>query len=899
MKEAPPSRSAAREVAYRFGLFLLDPASGSLSRSGVRVRLQDQPFQLLVLLLERAGQVVSREDIQRHLWPVNTFVEFDKSLSVAVLKVRESLGDEANNPRFVETIPRRGYRFIAPVTVQALPATGEPERIEPPIPKVVAAKLAEKDTGTWGRPWYWILSVSFALALIGFASYKSKVPAQPAPTIAANLTAPVHVRRSIAVLGFRNLPGRPQEEWLSTAFAEMLNTELAAGGELRLVSGEDVARAKRELSLTEEDTLAKPTLARLQTNPGADVVILGSYMLLPLNGHNRIRLDIRLQDTAAGETIAEEAFTGSEDNLFELVSQAGVRVRERLGLSVSLATATGVTRVALPANQLAVRYFTEGRGKLWAYELVAGRDLLVKAVAADPNYPLGHSALSEAWSLLGFQAKSRVEAKRALELSQNLPQEERLIVQGRYYQSVDDGVKALEVYQELFKRFPDRLDYGLRLAAAQRYLKPADSLRTLARLRNLPLPLGLDPRIDLMESSAWMEQDLVKARALAERGLAKAAAEGSPLMVARSYGILCQEPAVAGVSVEQQLRECEHARQSFIVAGDKNNAARTLNDLAAIYYRQGNLSKAEDAWRQALQAFHVLGAIEGIVAASNNLGDALEMQGHLSAAQKLLEQAIPGYQSLDDKDGVARVLADLGEISLQKGDLEVAKNNFRKATAIASEIDDKSAAAYGLAGLGDVLTEQGDLAEARKFYKEALETRLEVREKHSVAETQLALAQLSIEEGHAADVEAEIRQCKEQFRQDQQADDELVAGLLLSRDLRSQSKNTDAQKEMAVNQSLGERTQSRLLGLQYELESARVELALEHPESSRAPLERMRREAASAGFARLTFETMLAEGELEKKSGRAAAARAQLTSLASSAHNKGFELIAHKAFAER
>src|SRR5690242_7041270 len=99
--------SAAPEISYRFGLYVLDPANGTLMRDHTRVRLQEQPLRLLVLLVERCGQVISREEIRNRLWPQNTFVEFDKSLGVAVLKVREALGDDASNPRFIETIPRR------------------------------------------------------------------------------------------------------------------------------------------------------------------------------------------------------------------------------------------------------------------------------------------------------------------------------------------------------------------------------------------------------------------------------------------------------------------------------------------------------------------------------------------------------------------------------------------------------------------------------------------------------------------------------------------------------------------------------------------------------------------------------------------------------------------------
>ncbi len=113
---------AVVRTRYRFGLFEADPQDGRLLRQGEPVRLQEQPFQVLLALLERHGEIVTREELRERLWPGDTFVEFDKSLGVALTKVRAALGDDAANPRFVETMPRRGYRFIAPVTVES----GEP-----------------------------------------------------------------------------------------------------------------------------------------------------------------------------------------------------------------------------------------------------------------------------------------------------------------------------------------------------------------------------------------------------------------------------------------------------------------------------------------------------------------------------------------------------------------------------------------------------------------------------------------------------------------------------------------------------------------------------------------------------------------------------------------------------
>src|SRR5438105_15151964 len=103
------------QILFRFGVYEADANTGELRKSGVRLRLQEQPFQVLLMLLERPGELVTREEIRQRLWPADTFVDFDHSLNTVINKLRETLGDSASNPRFVETLARRGYRFIAPV----------------------------------------------------------------------------------------------------------------------------------------------------------------------------------------------------------------------------------------------------------------------------------------------------------------------------------------------------------------------------------------------------------------------------------------------------------------------------------------------------------------------------------------------------------------------------------------------------------------------------------------------------------------------------------------------------------------------------------------------------------------------------------------------------------------
>ena len=122
-----------RAPAYRFGVFELDASRGILRKHGIRIKLQDQPQQILLLLLEHPGEVVTREQIQKRLWPDNTFVDFDNAINSAVRKLRETLGDSAENPRFVETLARRGYRLIVPVST----GTGHNQETQIPLPAVV------------------------------------------------------------------------------------------------------------------------------------------------------------------------------------------------------------------------------------------------------------------------------------------------------------------------------------------------------------------------------------------------------------------------------------------------------------------------------------------------------------------------------------------------------------------------------------------------------------------------------------------------------------------------------------------------------------------------------------------------------------------------------------------
>jgi len=276
--------------SYRFGLFEAHSINGELLRQGMRVRLQDQPFRLLTVLLEHAGEVVSREELRQQLWPADTYVEFDGSLNAALKRLRAALGDPAENPVFIETVPKRGYRFIAPVTVEEKPSeiptadflgagnvpatTGTATGATPPA-QVPAGKRPETFLIRGRVLIYGVTFVVFMLLSLGWYFYGHRsLPAAQSPSSAG---PSLPTRKSVAVLGFRNASGRTQDDWMGTAFAEMLSTELATGEKLRLVSGEEVANLRISSPWPQTGTLGRETTARIGTALNSDVLVLGSY----------------------------------------------------------------------------------------------------------------------------------------------------------------------------------------------------------------------------------------------------------------------------------------------------------------------------------------------------------------------------------------------------------------------------------------------------------------------------------------------------------------------------------------------------------------------------------------------------------------------------------------------
>jgi serine/threonine protein kinase/tetratricopeptide (TPR) repeat protein len=752
------------------------------------------------------------------------------------------------------------------------------------------------------------------------------------PGVAGSPFSLAHGRRSVAVLGLKNVSGRADKAWLSTALAEMLTTELGAGEELRTVAGENVAQMKTNLALPEADSYGRETLARIRESLNTDEVVVGSFVPL---GKDQIRLDLRLQDAVAGETLASVSAKGREDQIDDLVSRAGTDLRQKLGAGAISATDAAAVKASLPSNPEAARLYSEGLAKLHSRDTLAARDLLQKSLELEPRFALAHSALATAWTALGYDGKATVEAKTAFDLSGGLGREDKLAIQARYLEANHDWEGAIGIYRTLAQFFPDNLEYGLQLALAQNSAaKSKDALGTLQQLRRLPAPASQDPRLDLAESSAYFGLSKYKdAGEAASRAAAKAQASGQRLVLAQA---LNQEAAAFRYQdqTDKSNAAFQNAQRTYTEAGDRLGAAGATMGLANNLYQHGDINGSRQLNEQALAVFREVGSQRNTATCLLDIAIGLYDQGDLAGAQKLYEEALSIQREVGDKDSqantlnsIANVLADkgdqagakakyeealaafretgsqfeiamtmsnIGELYLDEGDLPEAKKMFEQALEIKRSLHNRHSEAYTLSALGDLLLYEGDIPAARKAHEDALAIRTQLGEKGTAAQDSLALARLKLEDGHPDVALNDARKAVADFHTQNQADYEAAAHTLTARCLLQSGKLAEAKAEIQQAQKMV-KTDDHIAHLPVAIAGARIAAASGDFATARKILDEALSEATKANLLFFQYDARLALGELEIKSGKAAAGRARLTTLKKDAEDKGFLLIARQA----
>ena len=600
-----------------------------------------------------------------------------------------------------------------------------------------------------------------AILVVGAAGYRFYAIRKARE--AAGLPPTVMPRRSVAVLGFKNLGG-PSAAYISGALSDWFATELTAGERLRAIPSENVERARSDLSLPEANGYSSETLTRIRKRLGADDVIAGSYLAMGDQPSEQIRLDVRMQDTVACVTVCAVSETGSANNLFDLVSKAGADLRQHLGVGPVTKEQAASVRAAFPSDPEAGRLYAEGVKKLRVFDALGARGLLQKAVAAEPNYALAHSELAAAWSTLGYDQKSRDEAKKAFDLASSLSREEQLSIEARYHESINDWNGAIETYRTLWRFFPDDIEFGLRLAEVQYNASHGkDALLTIGELRKLPPPSCDDPRIDLAAARINLALgDLKLGQEAAEAAAAKGESQGARLVVAQAE--LCQSEALQDLGrTKEAIQAGERARKIFTEAGDQSGVASALTSLGSLFLTTGDISQAKRSWEESLSISREIGHESAIKTSLSNLSILLGQAGDLAGEQRLLEQSLEIARKIGDTTGAARVTNSLAGILYRKGDLRGAERMEESTLEVYRLTGARKEAAGALSNLAMIMKGEGHLDGARAKYEEALAIYREMGMSDGVASVTNSLGNLLYEESKLPDAKAMFERALSSF----------------------------------------------------------------------------------------------------------------------------------------
>jgi eukaryotic-like serine/threonine-protein kinase len=973
---------ASPKGLYDFGPFRLDCAKHLLLKGGKPLTLSPKAFEILVLLIERHGALVTKGDLLQAVWP-ETFVE-ENNLTQYISTLRKALGDGANGREYIETVPKLGYRFVTDVhnaagdesellvekhTQTRIVVREEEQEVDGqnfddrtsaivsagqgvPLakPRAIAAVSARRaPLQNWRSRTWFPVSLAAILVLVAVALLLRNVGSShsgenTSVKSASAIPGVVRPRYSIAVFGFRNLSGQAEDVWLSDALAEMLTTELAAGGQLRIVSGEDVQRMRADMKVIDGSVPAKATLIQLRNRVGADIAVSGSFIELGREPDRQIRLDLRMQDAVTGEEVFSTAVTGKTQELFGLISRSGAELRSKLGVPVLTDLESAEDQAALPSTPEAARLYSEGLAKLRVSDAPAAEKLLTLAVSSDTKFALGHSALASAWSALGYDEKAKTESRRALDLSLNLSREQHLLIAGQYAELTRDWSQAVATYEELFHSFPDNLDYGLRLANAQTFAgKGNDALATVDLLRRLPPPSNHEPQIDLRQADAaeslgdftqendaadhaiqsgenlnerllvanawtmksWAVRRLGHARD-AEQGLLQAkrifAESGDLQGVGSAVRLIAGEQSEQGDYL-QAKRSYDEAIKIFREIGDRRSLAQSINGLAIVQYEGGNLREAKALYRQYFEIETEVGSRINAAGALGNIANVADAQGDLVEAVHLNEESLKIFDDVGDHRAVGTALGNIAVLLYEQGDLVGAKKKFEEAIAIKQKIGYQRGIAYDLAGLGQVYRAQGDLSAAQKAEEESLEIRHRIGEHYNAEVSRLNLAILDLESQKPEEAEKIAADSALKFREEKSKSDEAAAEEIAARSLLALGRLDEAQTAVKQAKSLSRGKSNLPLSFDIADTAARISVALRNPPvpsvaaSSRKSLESALLVARRCGYVEYQFKLGLALGENELKSGNISEGRTRLNGLAKDATGKGFLLVARQASA--
>ena len=412
MHESPGSADRVR-----FGVFEVDLRSGELRKAGIRVSLQDQPFRILVRLLERPGELVTREQLRQELWPADTFVDFDHGLNAAIKRLRDALGDSAETPRFIETLPRRGYRFLPPVHVDGAAVVSGP-------PGAIGSRRSP------ARTW---LVAGLTVALIGAAALGWRT-----------LRRPLMTETDLIVLA--DVENQTVEPVLTGTLRQALAVKLSESHFVYLLSEQRVQDTLRMMRRKPDDPLT-PVVARdvcqragAKATVGGAVASVGSSYVISLNATS----------CSTGETLVrDQARAGRKEDILPALDGMAVTLRRRLGESLQTIDAANTALERATTSSLeALKAFTEGERRF--NDQRAAIPFYTRAIELDPDFAMAHAKLGVVCFNLDMSC-GVPELTRAFELRERLTEREQFYLTAHYHRLARNDLESARPVYEVWK----------------------------------------------------------------------------------------------------------------------------------------------------------------------------------------------------------------------------------------------------------------------------------------------------------------------------------------------------------------------------------------------------------------------------------------------------------------
>jgi TolB-like protein/DNA-binding winged helix-turn-helix (wHTH) protein/Flp pilus assembly protein TadD len=559
----------------RFSVFELNVKAGELRKNGLRIRLQEQPIRVLTMLVERPGDVVTREELQQRLWPADTFVDFDHGLNKAINKIRDALGDSAESPRFIETVPRRGYRFLAEVKpVDGTAVTSSSVASQAVTETSDLGARSDSPSQAVNRPTRWkIPFVALIVLAAVFAAWKyHAVTTSHAPVI-----------RSLAVLPIESLSNEPSQDYFADGITDQLISDLGQISALRVIS--------RTSAMTYKG--AHKPLPQIARELKVDAVIEGTVF----HSGDQVRITAQLIDASSDKHLWSQSYEGAVKDTLALQSKVAQAIADQIRINLNEQEQAALKNVKV-VNPQAYESYLKGRffwNKRTADGLKVALAYFNQAIDEDPTYAPAYSGLSDTYALLGdwqyavmtpkeALPKAKAAANNAIALDNSLGEAHNSLA--FCLDGYDWDFKAGETeFKQALKLNPGYATahhwYAQHLALVNRYdeaiaeMKKAESLDPLSLIIQadlaelLVMAHAYDEAIAQSQKAIEMDPNF----AMAHNQLAQAYLQKHML-----------EPAVAQLQTAVQLSNgsptcVANLGRAYAASGKKSEALQQLNEL--------------------------------------------------------------------------------------------------------------------------------------------------------------------------------------------------------------------------------------------------------------------------------------------------------------------------------